>query len=86
MAAFDTNDPAAARDGYLDTCSALQQELARVLREEGGGTVTVTTAELADRVFAPRRVVDIALGNMAEEDGSPLGSGRRAETWEISEP
>ncbi|MFC7177096.1 hypothetical protein [Halosegnis marinus] len=86
MAVFDTSDPAEARDGYLDTCSALQQELARVLREEGGGTVTVTTSELANRVFAPRRAVDIALENMAEEDGSPLVPGRRAETWEITEP
>jgi hypothetical protein len=86
MAAFDTDDPAEARDGYLDTCSALQQELARVLREEGGGRVRVTTAELANRVFAPRRVVAIALENMADEAGSPLQPGRGADSWEIHEP
>ena len=86
MTAFDTDDPAEARDGYLDTCSALQQELARVLRETGGGTVTVTTAELANRVFAPRRVVEIALENMADETDSPLQSGRGADAWTIHEP
>jgi hypothetical protein len=57
-----------------------------VLREEGGGRVRVTTAELANRVFAPRRVVAIALENMADEAGSPLQPGRGADSWEIHEP
>lgn len=86
MDAFDTEDPATARDNYLDTCSALQQELARILKEEGGGTVHVTTAELTNRVFAPRRAVQIALTNMAEEDGSPLESAVATDEWTIHEP
>ncbi|MDZ7746299.1 MAG: hypothetical protein U5K28_07230 [Halobacteriales archaeon] len=86
MDAFNIDDPEAARDSYLDTCSALQQELARVLNEEGGGTVHVTTAELTNRVFAPRRAVKIALANMAAEDGSPLASASGTDEWTIHEP